>query len=159
MRKADHIAVRHRHGQIVAVVEVVSPGNKASVYALQTFVKKSADYIGNEIHRLVIDLFPPTRRDPQGIHKAIWDDFLEEDFELPADKPLTLVSYEAALEPAAYVEPVAVGDRLPDMPIFLRPGYYVPAPLEKSYQRTWDEFFPAPFRRLLETPPSEGNGR
>src|SRR5205807_270280 len=29
-RKADRITVRHRHGQIVAVVEIASPGNKAS---------------------------------------------------------------------------------------------------------------------------------
>jgi hypothetical protein len=151
-RKADHVAVWHRHGHIVAVVEVVSPGNKASLYALHTFARKSAKYIGNEIHLLVIDLFPPSKRDPQGIHKAIWDQFIEEDFELPADKPLTLVSYEAAPEPVAYVELVAVGDVLPEMPIFLKAGYYVPAPLEKSYQRTWDESFPAPLKRLLEPP-------
>jgi len=29
------------------------------------------------IHLLVIDLFPPGQRDPQGLHKAIWDEFLE----------------------------------------------------------------------------------
>ena len=55
----------------------------------------------------------------------------------------------------AYVEPVAVGDVLPDMPIFLQPGYYVPAPLEPSYRRTWDEFFLARLKRLLETPAPE----
>ena len=27
---------------------------------------------------LVIDLLPPTRRDPQGIHKAIWDEIDDE---------------------------------------------------------------------------------
>jgi hypothetical protein len=155
VRKADHIAIRHRHGYIVVVVEIVSPGNKASAYALSTFVEKTARYIADEIHLLVIDLFPPSKRDPQGIHKAIWDRFIEEDIELPADKPLTLVSYEARPDPVAYVEPVAVGDALPDMPIFLKPGYYVPAPLEASYRRTWDEFFPAPFKRLLETPTPE----
>jgi Protein of unknown function (DUF4058) len=159
VRKADHIAVRHRHGDIVAVIEIVSPGNKASSYALRTFVEKTAKYIAEEVHVLVIDLFPPSKRDPQGIHKAIWDEFIEEDFELPADKPLTLVSYDAGPEPVAYVEPVAVGDVLLGMPIFLKPGYYVPAPLETSYRRTWDEFFPAPFKRLLEAPPAEGSGR
>src|SRR5262249_31896467 len=71
VRKADHIAVRHRHGYIVAVVEIVSPGNKASSYALSTFVEKTARYIAEEIRLLVIDLFPPSKRDPQGIHKAI----------------------------------------------------------------------------------------
>jgi hypothetical protein len=156
VRKADHIAVRHRHGYIVAVVEIVSPGNKASAHALSTFVEKTARYIADGVHLLVIDLFPPSRRDPQGIHKAIWDQFIEEDFELPADKPLTLVSYEAQPEPVAYVEPVAVGDMLAEMPIFLTPGHYVPTPLEASYRRTWDEFFPAPFQGLLEVPAPGG---
>ncbi len=84
VRKADRIAVRHRHGHIVAVVEIVSPSNKASANALRTFVEKTSKLIAQGIHWLVIDLFPPSKRDPQGIHKAIWDEFVEEDFELPA---------------------------------------------------------------------------
>ena len=106
----------------------------------------------------MIDLFPPSRRDPQGIHKAIWDEFVEEDFELPSDKPLILAAYDAQPLPIAYVEPVAVGDVLPDMPIFLKPGKCVPAPLEATYQTAW-AFFPAPLKRLLEGPPVEGSGR
>ena len=39
---------------------------------------------------------------------------------------------------------------LPDMPIFLKPDFYVPAPLEETYRTTWNEFFPAPMKRLLE---------
>ena len=46
------------------------------------------------IHLLVIDLFPPSKRDPQGIHKAIWDDLVEEDFQLPADERLTIAAYD-----------------------------------------------------------------
>jgi hypothetical protein len=157
VRKADHIKIRHRHGDVVAVVEIVSPGNKASVYALSTFVEKAAGFIADGIHLLVVDLFPPSKRDPQGIHKAIWDKFTEEDFELPSDKPLTLVSYEAQPDPTAYIEPVAVGDVLRDMPIYLQPGCYVSAPLEASYQETWDESFPEPMKRLLEIPSTEND--
>ena len=156
VRKADRIAVRHRHGQIVAVVEIVSPGNKASTSELRAFVEKSSDLIMQGVHLLVIDLFPPSKRDPQGIHKAIWDQFEEEDFELPANKPLTLAAYDAGPPPVAYVEPMAVRDALPDMPIFLKPGFYVPAPLEETYMSTW-RHFPAPMKRLLEPPP--GNPR
>jgi Protein of unknown function (DUF4058) len=134
VRKADRIAVRHRHGEVVAVVEIVSPGNKASAHALRAFVEKSADLIDQQIHLLVIDLFPPSKRDPQGIHKAIWDEFIEEDLERPSGKSLTLVAYDAQPQPIAYVEPVAVGDVLPDMPIFLKPGKYILAPLETTYQ-------------------------
>jgi hypothetical protein len=151
VRKADRITVRHRHGQVVAVVEIVSPGNKASTSALRTFVEKSADLIMQGVHLLVIDLFPPSKRDPQGIHKAIWDQIKEEDFELPPDKPLTLASYDAGPPPVAYAEFVAVGDALPDTPLFLKPGWYVPAPLEATYQETWSHF-PAPMKRLLEAP-------
>jgi hypothetical protein len=152
VRKADRIAVRHRHGQIVAVVEIVSPGNKASTNELRTFVEKTSNLIAQGVHLLVIDLFPPSKRDPQGIHKAIWDQFVEEDFELPADKPLTLAAYDAGPPPVAYVEPVAGGDVLPDMPIFLKPDFYVLAPIEETYRATWDDFFPAPMKRLVEAP-------
>ena len=56
MRKASRVTVRHRHGHIVAVVEIVSPGNKASQHELRTFVEKSSDLIMQGVHLLVIDL-------------------------------------------------------------------------------------------------------
>jgi hypothetical protein len=147
--KANRITVRHRHGDVVAVVEIVSPGNKASRSEFRSFVEKSADLIRQGIHLLVIDLFPPGPRDPQGIPKAIWDEFQEEDFELPPDRPLTLAAYDAGPPRVAYVESVAVGDMLPAMPLFLKPEFYVPAPLEETYQATW-AVSPTVLRRLLE---------
>jgi hypothetical protein len=148
--KANRITIRHRHGKVVAIVEIVSPGNKSSRAALREFVEKTAGFIQEGVHVLVIDLLPPTKRDPQGIHKAIWDEFEEEDFDLPPDKPLILASYAAGLVKTAYVEPVGVGDVLPDMPLFLTPDDYVPAPLESTYQTTWN-VFPAALKGLLES--------
>ena len=87
------------------------------------------------------------------------DAFVEEDFEMPGDQRLTLAAYDAGPPRVAYVEPIAVGEVLPDMPIFLKPDFYVPAPLEETYRTTWDDFFPAPMKRLLEVPdanPPEG---
>jgi hypothetical protein len=149
-RKADLIAVRHRHGNVVAVVEIVSPGNKASQNELRAFVQKSADLIRQGVHLLVIDLFPPSKRDPHGIHKAIWDEFVEEDFEFSQHKPLILAAYDAGPPHVAYVEPIAVGDTLPNMPLFLKPEYYVPTLLEATYQTSWN-VFPAPLKGLLES--------
>jgi hypothetical protein len=149
--RADRLTIRPRHGQIIAVVEIVSPGNKGSKSELRAFVEKTSALIQQGIHLLVIDLFPPTRRDPQGIHRAIWDEFEEDDFELPADQPLVLAAYDAGPPQTAYVEPVAVGDSLPDMPLFLRPEFYVPTPLETTYQTSWDAF-PTVLKRLLEVP-------
>jgi hypothetical protein len=154
VRKADRISVRHVRGSIVAVVEVVSPGNKGDRNELRTFVEKTSDLIEKGIHLLVVDLFPPTELNPCGIHKAIWDEFAEADFNLPAGKPLSLAAYEAGPPLVAYVEPVAVGEELPEMPLFLKPDFYVPAPLEASYELTWSDF-PAPMKRLLETPPED----
>jgi hypothetical protein len=149
--RANRLTIRHRHGDVVAVVEIVSPGNKASRSEFRAFVEKSIELIRHGIHLLVIDLFPPGPRDPQGIHKAIWDDFEEEEIELPSDKPLTLASYDAGPTHIAYVNFVAVGDALPDAPLFLQPQYYVPAPLESTYQAMW-ALFPAPLKPLLESP-------
>src|SRR5205814_885820 len=109
-RKANRVIVRHRHGDVIAVIEIVSPGNKAGRAAFRALVEKTADLLQQGIHLLIIDLFPPGPRDPNGLHKAIWDEFQEEDFALPPDKPLVLASYDAGPPLEAFVEPVAVGD-------------------------------------------------
>ena len=102
-------------------------------------LEKAKEMLLNGIHRLVIDLFPPSPRDPQGIHKEIWDQIKDEPFEMPPDKPLTVAAYFAGEPKAAYVDPVAVGDPLPSLPIFLDREIYIPAPLESTYQSTWDK--------------------
>jgi hypothetical protein len=146
--RADRVAIRHRLGDVVAVIEIVSPGNKSSRAALRSFVDKAIEFLRQGVHLLVIDLFPPTPRDPQGIHKAIWDEILEEPFTLPPDKPLTLAAYSAGPAKLACVEPVAVGDVLPEMPLFLEPEKYIPAPLEPTYQTTWNAC-PRPFKEAV----------
>ena len=76
-RKADRIAVHHGLGEVVAIIEVISPGNKSSRHALRSFVEKATDLIWQGVNLLVIDLFPPGPRDPQGIHPLIWDKISE----------------------------------------------------------------------------------
>jgi hypothetical protein len=134
-RKKSTIAVRHVSGDyIVAVVEVISPGNKSSKSAFKALVDKACESLEHRVHLLILDLFPPGKRDPQGIHGALWDEIADESFVLPPDKPLTLAAYESVLSVKAYVEPLAVGDVLPDMPLFLQPGAHVLAPLEATYE-------------------------
>jgi len=146
---ANRITIRHRLGRVVAVIEFVSPGNKSSQHALRSFVERACELLRGGIHLLIVDLFPPSKRDPQGIHKAIWDEIYEEPFELPPEKPLTVAAYQAGTPTTAYVEPVGVGDPLPALPIFLERGIYVPAPLEPTYQSTWTKC-PEPVRELVE---------
>jgi hypothetical protein len=135
VRKRNRIAIRHvSDDQVVALIEIVLPGNKASRHALRDFVEKSVEFLEAGIHLLVLDLFPPGPRDPQGIHKAIWSEIMDDDFRLPPDKPLTLVSYSAGYVKRAFIDPVAVADELPPMPLFLEAEVYVPAPLEATYR-------------------------
>jgi hypothetical protein len=149
-RKAKNVTVRHVSGDhIVAMVEIVSPGNKSANYPLRAFVRKSAKLLGRQIHLLILDLHPPSRRDPQGIHGAIWKEMTGRPYHLPADKPLTFVSYECDVILRAYVENAAVGDVLPDMPLFLVPQGQVPVPLEATYQTAFAAV-PRRWRRVLE---------
>jgi len=65
---------------------------------------------------------------------------VEQNFRGPIPDGLTLVSYDAGPECVAYVESIGVGNSLPEMPLFLRPGFYVPAPLNETYQTAWATF-------------------
>ena len=145
LTKVNRLAIRDPRGKLISVIEIVSPGNKGTRAKFHDFVEKTMDFLIKGVHLLVIDLLPPTPRDPQGIHKAIWDEIQDEPFELAPDKTLTLASYSAGLEKVAYVEPIAVGNVLPDMPLFLEPEMYILAPLEATYQTTWS-LCPAPLK-------------
>lgn len=154
-KKRKRVVIRHSSGDdVVAIIEIVSPGNKDSQHALRSFVNKVAELLLAGIHLLILDLFPPGKRDSQGIHAAIWSEFLDDDFKLPDDKPLTLVAYSAGEPKRAFIEPVAVGDKLPDMPLFLEADVYVPVPLERAYQAAFDEV-PRRWRDVLQPPTEE----
>lgn len=148
--RANRIVVKHHLGRTIAVIEILSPGNKDSRAALRDFLEKTIDFIRAGIHVLIIDVFPPSPRDPFGIHKVIWDEIVEEDFAVPPGKDRILVSYQAGAERTAYIEPVGVGDALPDMPLFLTQALHVLVPLEPTYQTAW-EAAPEEFRQAVET--------
>ncbi|MCU0703036.1 MAG: DUF4058 family protein [Fimbriiglobus sp.] len=142
-RKKNRIAVRHVSGdRVVAVLEIVSPGNKAADYPLETFIRKACDFR---------DPFPPGPRDPNSVHPLIWREFSADPFRLPAETPLTLVAYEAGTPVRAYVEPTAVGGRLPDMPLFIGRGRHVMVPLEETYRTAFD-VQPRRWRDVLAPP-------
>jgi hypothetical protein len=55
-RKKSSIVVRHVSGdRIVAMLEVISPGNKASRHALRAFVEKACELLEHRIHLLIVD--------------------------------------------------------------------------------------------------------
>jgi hypothetical protein len=145
--KAKSVVIRHTSDHdVVAVVEIVSPGNKGSRHSLKAFVDKAGELLRAGIHLLVIDLFPTSPRDPHGLHPLIWES--EEGFAFSPDKPLTLAAYTGAPGWEAFIEPVAVNDPLPEMPLYLTAQGHVPVPLEATYQSAWDAV-PAFWRETL----------
>lgn len=148
--KANRVAVRHvTDHRVVALIEIASPGSKSTRPALRTFAEKAAELLRGGIHLMIIDLFPPRPRDPQGIHKRIWEELDERDFVLPPGRPLTLASYIGGPTQEAFVEPVPLGASLPEMPLFLTANVYVQVPLEETYQSAW-RAVPAVWRKALE---------
>lgn len=147
--KARVIKIRHSSDhRVVAVIEVVSPGNKAGTRAFSAFIQKAVSLICQGVHLLILDLFPPSTRDPEGIHQAIWGELVDSEYVLPSDKTGILASYRASVVPEAFVEPIAPGDRLTDMPVFLNEELYVPLPLEETYCKAW-ETVPAYWREVI----------
>ena len=149
-RKQKAVAVRHVSGdRTVAMVEVVSPGNKAARNAMRAFIAKAAELLDKQIHLLILDLIPRGKRDPDGIHGEIWQEIAGQEYAAPTDKPLALIAYESGLSVRAYVVPAAVGDVLIDMPLFLEPEQAVQLPLEATYTAAFNEV-PRRWRRMLE---------
>lgn len=148
--KAKHLSIRHvSTNKVVAVVEIISPGNKGSEYALDSFVEKVVSFLRGGIHLLIIDPHPPGPRDPEGLHPLIWDKIGDKPFAMPKGKNRLLAAYQAGITMRAYLNTLGVGDPLTEMPLFLKPGYYLPVNLEAPYLRAY-ELVPPHYRRILE---------
>jgi hypothetical protein len=120
------------------------------------FVEKAEAALWQGIHLLLADLIPPGPHDPQGMHAAVWERFDDEPYVLPPNEPLTLVSYVAGPRPEAYLEHLAVGSPLMEMPLFLDPDRYINVPLDPTYSAAY-RGTPEFWRDVLEgkQPPPE----
>jgi hypothetical protein len=157
-RRGRHLVIRHNSGdRVVALIEIVSPANKDRRQNVRDFAEKVVRSLEAGIHVLVIDILPVGRHDPQGIHGAVWGYFDTGGYTPPPDGQLTLVSYRwDGWDPFAFVEPLAVGRTVPDMPLFLTPERYVSVPLESTYQVALGDM-PPRHRAALEQGPPPGS--
>jgi hypothetical protein len=133
--RKSRLAIRHTSGdRLVAFIELLSLGNKSSQRSLDRFLDKACSVIESGVHLLIVDLYPPGILDPQGIHGEIWNEIdPSSPFEFPDKRKMTAVSYHAIAPVVAYVEPIAIGLQLPEMPLFLDGNRYVNLPLERTY--------------------------
>lgn len=136
--KANLIAIKHvSHDQTVAIIEIVSPGNKHSHRAFDQFTNKLWTLMEKGIHLLVVDLFRPTSKDPFGLPAVLWG---SSDPRIPHasdSEPLTLTACCSDSLKTGYVDLLGFGATLPDMPLFLTVDRYVDVPLEQTYQEAW----------------------
>lgn len=142
-RLQRRLSIRHASThRIVALLEIISPGNKDDQNRFEKFVVKTVDAIENGINVLVVDLFQPSRFDPLGMHHALRIRLSpRSEHPEPAFPPRsTLVSYCLSLPRhiEMFVEYLEAGMPLPEMPIFLDAKHYVNVPLESAYQLAWN---------------------
>lgn len=150
--KSRSLAIRSTTGhRIVAFVEVVSPGNKDQVESVDILVNKILAGLTSGVHVLLLDPFPPGPSDPAGLHAVIWRRLTgERDVPRPdPDRPLAFAAYAAGSPEQAFVNRIAVGSELADMPLFLTPKKFVPVPLEASYMTAYRKM-PEFWRNVIE---------
>jgi hypothetical protein len=148
------LAIRHISGhRLVALLEIVSPANKDRPESVEELATEAASALNRGVHLLLVDLIPPGPHDLQGMHEAVRERMLPEGdpYELPADAPLTLASYAAGPKVHVFLQHLAVGAPLTDMPLFFRPDRYINVPLEATYRSAY-QGMPAFWRNVLENP-------
>ena len=137
------LVIRHTSGdRIVAMIEVLSPGNKSSRHAIRSLLDKAVAALDSGVHLLLVDVHPPGPRDPQGIHGVLLGEIGTEDYVLASDRSLTAAAYIGGAVVDAFVQHFAVGEPIPSMPLFLTRENYVRVPLEATYLAAWEDVPP-----------------
>jgi len=134
--------------QIVSLLEIVSASNKDRRASVEQFVDKAVIALSEGLHLQIVDLLPPGRFDPSGLHAILWPRLGGAAYDAPERKSLTLASYNAATL-TCYVEPSSVGEPLKSIPLFLTAERYIDVPLEQTYQTAYQKM-PARWRQVLE---------
>lgn len=144
------VVVRHTSDdRIVAMIEVISRGNKSSRHAIRSFLDKTIAALNGGIHLLLVDVHPPGPRDPNGIHGALLNEIGTEEYVLGRERPLTAVAYISGVDLIdAFVNHFDVGEPIPEMPLFLTREGHVRVPLEATYMAAWEDV-PPQYQQML----------
>lgn len=122
--------------QLVAAIELVSPGNKDAPDTREAFAMKVASYLHEGVSVLVVDVVTERRAN---LHDEIVRLMrMPDDLRMPPDQPLYASSYRPVIrdkrpEIDLWVNSFAIGDPLPTMPLRLIADYFVPVELEATY--------------------------
>ena len=125
--------------KLVAAVELASPGNKDRAEARRAFAVKCASYLQRGVSVVVVDIVTERRAN---LHADLVELLqLPTAFDWSSATGLAAVSYrvvKAKDQPRLDVWPfpLAVGEALPTVPLWLEPGLAVPLELELTYTTT-----------------------
>jgi hypothetical protein len=119
-----------RAQRLVAVVELVSPGNKDRPETRRAFIAKCLSYLSQGIGLIVVDVV--TERTANLHDELVRWMGLGQPYLFPPDARIYSVSYR----PRRGVEPG--GQPLPSLPLLLRGGPEVPIDLEAAYTEARD---------------------
>jgi hypothetical protein len=137
------LVIRHTSDdRIVAMIEVLSAGNKSNRHAIWAFLDKAATALDKGIHFLLVDVHPPGPRDPNGIHGAVLNEIGTVGYVLDRVRPLTAAAYIGGAVVEALVSHVAVGEAILQMPLFLTSENYIYVPLEATCMAAWEDVPP-----------------
>ena len=131
------------------MIEVLSAGNKSTRHAIRRFLDKVAAALDHGIHLLLIDVHPPGPRDPNGIHAAVLNEIGNEEYVLGSERRLTAVAYTGGVVVEVFASHFAVGEVIPQMPLFLTTENYIHIPLEATYMAAWEDV-PPQYQAVLQ---------
>jgi hypothetical protein len=122
---------------LVAVIELVSPGNKDRAVERRAFATKCASYLVQGVSLIVMDIVTNRRANLHNDMMRLLEAAPELDF------PPEVTLYAAAYRPVRRAEqeeidlwmrPLAVGAPLPTLPLRLTGDLFVPVDFEAAYQ-------------------------
>lgn len=150
------VAIFHQSStRRVAVIDVIPPETKLRVEAIEKYARRAIAQVDQGVNAMVIDVFPQVGSSPLRAADAIWFEIASTHLELPAERPLTLSTFSTGPRTQVFLEPLRLGDPLPDMPLFFGADQYIPVSLEPTYISAF-EGVPRHFREALTAPATEG---
>src|SRR5262249_16543485 len=113
-------------------------------------------------HVLLLDVHPPGQYERNSIHEALWKRIGTEHYISGSERPLTVLglgsdrplfvtaSYIGGSVAQAFINQFAVGEQIPDMPLFLTQKHHILVPLEAAYRAAWEDV-PSQYQDALRT--------
>jgi hypothetical protein len=152
----DFLAIREScFHTIKAAIFLVSKQDATVPYRKRALVQSAVGALTRGINVVVIDLCTNHRQPSDTISEAIWRELGNPPWERPVEASTSAVSFRTDFSVEAYLEPLRVGEVLPEIPLFLGRDLFVLLPLEATYAATWT-MTPEPTRQALEaTTPNE----